>query len=253
MILDPAQREPLATAFSGLHGGKVNTFWRARIAEGRFIEITKVIGIHVVDPATGRTIMATGWLGAEWQEAYLDDPAAIETVPLGEYAAVMRELALREATAGHWLKSAKRAFNYLRTIGNLEGMAAVAPVFQTNEARLNQRAAELETISSALRPDRPTRVLTLDVAQARLREAAADIESTLPPVGAPPADSRENLAARLRTLANELESVDATPTGPLRPNARQRGELDRIVGPIGNAINLSLEQRVRDVIDTYVR
>jgi hypothetical protein len=171
----------------------------------------------------------------------------------------MRRLALEEASKAHYLKAAKRAFNYLRAIGNLEGMAAVTPIFATDQARINQQVAVLEAVSSVLQPDSAnpgtprTRLLDAATAQARLEDAAKLIETNLPAVPGHPRIPREDIAKELRRIAAEIKGEGGAPTGLILPDASLKGALDLLLDDIKGAINLSLEAQVMPIINTYVR
>jgi hypothetical protein len=250
-ILNPARRAELAADLAGVDRGKINTFWRVLLANSRYIEVTKVLGVNVVDSATGATLMETQWMGARFQEAYLDnDPPEIEQLTLAEYAALMRDLALKEAGKGHYLKAAKRAFNYLRAIGNVEGMSAIEPVFATGQAQLNQSVSELETVAAALDPSNPTRILTAIAARERLELAARQVLELMPRIAGhqPP----EAVAAELRLLATQINGA-AGGGGTMEPDAALRAELTLVKNEISEVIGVSLEARVQPLIERYVR
>jgi len=249
-ILDPSRRSALAADLAGVDAGKINTFWRVLLADGRFVEVTKVLGVAVVSSTTGAPLMTTTWMGARFQEAYLDDaPPEIEHLSLGEYAALMRKLALDEAKAHSYLKAAKRAFNYFRAIGNLEGMTAIQPVFSTTQAQLNQNVSEIDTIAAALDPIRPTRILTALTARGRLEDAATAVVAQMPRLSShrPP----EDVATDLRRVAGLLTAVG--PGGALAPDPGLRAQLDLLKKEISGAIGESLEAQVQPVIDRYVK
>ncbi len=251
-VVDPSQRGRLATELAGVDAGKINTFWRVLLADGRFVEVTKVLGVDVVSSVTGAHLMATTWMGARFQEAYLDDaPPEIEHVSVGEYAAKMRELALDAMAHHQYLKAAKRAFNYFRAVGNLEGMTAVQPVFSTGQAQLNQNVSEIDTISAALDVDRPTRILTVEIARARLEAAAAAVVALMPrlPDHLPP----EAIARELRLVASDLRGAGGTGGGPLLPSSVHRTYLGLLKEDISGAIGESLEAQVRPIIERWIR
>jgi hypothetical protein len=255
-ILDPGRRADLGRDLSHLADARVNTFWRALVEGNRFIEITKILGIHAISSVTGDDLFRTEPSGAEFQEAYLDEaPAHLEPIALGKYAALMRTLALDGAAHSNWLKAAKRAFNYLRAIGNLEGMAAVSPIFSTDQARVNRDVAVLEAIISVLRPaaagGQPTRILTAEAARQMVSNAADVVETYLPAARAmrSPAD----LARALRDVATKIRGDGGDPTRVVAPDAALAADLDTLKKEIKEIIDHSLESRVRWLIDTYVR
>ncbi len=247
-ILDPKQRTELRRQLASIDEGRINTFWKALIegerpGEKRFIEITKVLSVHAISSVTGKDIFKTVPAGAQFQEAYLDkEPQQIEPSMLGWYASLMRELAIKEADAGHYLKAAKRAFNYMRTIGNLEGIAAVTPIFATGEARVNQQLAVLEAITWALNQKTPSRILTVDIARNRLNETATLIKPTMP-----------NKAAKLQQIAAAIRGVEGRVSDPVAPDPYQSGELAEVTEDIKHNIDSSLQVQVTDIINRYVR
>jgi hypothetical protein len=247
-VLNPANHEELASQLADLGGGRANTFWRALIAGGRFIEITKVLGIHALATATGKTLFGTDWMGAEFQEAYMEEPPEIESVALGEYAGLMRRQAIELADKGAWLKAAKRSFNYLRAIGNLQGMTAIQPVFSTTQAQLNQHLAVMEATARTLDPAAPTRVLTAEHARELLNTAAGRIRADMPPPDGPRvATDLEGVAARVRGNTDP-------PVGMVAPDRDLLRDLkDRAMAPLQAYVDRSLEARVRPVVDRYVR
>ncbi len=139
-ILDPTQYSELISQLATIDGGRVNTDWRVLIPGGRYIIIGNIPGIRAVSSTTGERLLATQSLYGEFQAAYLEQdlPPSREDKSLGEYAALMRSLALKEARRGRPLKAAKRAFNYFRAIANLEAMAVVTQLFATPEAQVIQ-------------------------------------------------------------------------------------------------------------------
>ena len=249
-VLDPSQRAELGQQMAELGGGRVNSFWRALTADGRFIEITKLLDIRAVSSLTGDELFATEPSGAEFQEAFLDEePPEIGDMSLGEYAELMRNLAQREAKKGNWLKVAKRLFNYFRTVGDLENMARVTPVFAGDEARVNQHNAVLEAISSSLDPGQPSRILTADTARARINEAANVVEQLLPtdPV------RRQTIADELRAIASNIEEQGGDPNGVVVPDRDLKERLDTMIDvEIKPIINLSLEDRVRPIYEAHI-
>ncbi len=256
-ILDRGRRTELAGDLAHLADARINTFWRALVEGGRFIEITKILGIHAISSVTGDEFFRTEPSGAEFQEAYLDQaPPQLEPVALGRYAALMRRLALDEAANRHWLKAAKRAFNYLRAIGNLEGMAAVTPIFSTAQARVNRELAVVEAILSVLRPaaarGEPSRILRADAARQMLHTAADVVALYLPalPGRRPPA----GIATDMRDVADHIQGAGGNPTGVVVPDAGLADQLNQLKeDEIKPGIELTLADQVSGVIETYIR
>jgi hypothetical protein len=212
--------------------------------------------MHVFSSKTGERLFATQPLAVDYQEAYFGEilPPDIENLPLGEYAFGMRHHALREAKRDDYLKAAKRAFNYFRTIGNLEAMAAVTPIFASSEARITQQAKVLEAIAMALDPATPSRILPAERARVQLREAAAVIETHLPVVPGTIPGRPQGVAVELLSIASAIRGQTTDPAGIVEPNTalveRLHNLLEVEVKPM---IKLSLKTRVETIIDAYVR
>jgi len=255
-ILDPLQRTELARQLAINGGGRVNSDWRVLIPEGRYVVIGKIFGIYVYSSKTGERLFATQPLAIQYQEAHFGEmlPADIENVPLGEYAYRMRHHALREAKRDDYLKAAKRAFNYFRTIGDLEAMAAVTPIFSSPEARITQQAKVLEAITMALDPATPSRILPAERARDQLRKAAAVIKAYLPVIPGTIAGRPQGVAIELLSIASAIQGRTSDPVGIVEPSAalaeRMYNLLDVEVKPM---IKLSLKARVETIIDAYVR
>ena len=150
-LLDPAQYSELISQLATIDGGRVNTDWRVLIPGGRYIIIGNIPGIRAVSTTTGERLFATQSLYGEFQAAYWEKelPPSREDQSLGEYASLMRSLALKEANRGRPLKAAKRAFNYFRAIANLEAMAAVTQLFASPQAQVIQQFKALEALALA--------------------------------------------------------------------------------------------------------
>jgi hypothetical protein len=255
-ILDPSQRTELARQLASTAGGRVNSDWRVLIPGGRYVVIGKIFGMHVFSSKTGERLFATQPLAVDYQEAYFGEilPPDIENLPLGEYAFGMRHHALREAKRDDYLKAAKRAFNYFRTIGNLEAMAAVTPIFASSEARITQQAKVLEAIAMALDPATPSRILPAERARVQLREAAAIMKADLPIVPGTIPGRPQGVAVELLSIASAIRGQTTDPAGIVEPNEalveRLHNLLEVEVKPM---IKLSLKTRVEMIIDAYVR
>lgn len=248
-LMDPDNRDRIINLLANLRAanGNVNTFWRARTAGDRFIEVTKILSIRALDNNTGESLFSTRESGAEFQMAYFDDPGQVQPTNLGQYASEMRKQAIRLSDQGKYLKAAKRAFNYAMCTGNLEGMEAIRPAFRTNEARVNQETAILSAIADALNPDAETRVLQVAEAQRMIQNAAQIVESHLPGTGNPPP---AEIAADLRALAEELRGDD---TGILRSDPALQARLGHRNHQIEEQVHQGLQALVQPVIDRYVR
>ena len=255
-ILDPSQRSELVRQLASTGGGRVNSDWRVLIPGGRYVVIGKIFGIHVLSSKTGERLFATQPISTAYQQVYFGEilPPDIENMPLGEYASGMRNHALREARRDDYLKAAKRAFNYFRTIGDLEAIAAVTPIFASSEARITQQAKLLEAITMTLDPATPSRILRAERAREQLRDAATIIEAHLPVIPGTIPGRPRGVAVELNSIAIAIQSQTIRPAGIVEPNAalaeRMRNLLDVEVKPM---IKLGLKARVEAIIDAHVR
>jgi hypothetical protein len=253
-VLDPSQRGELIRQLASTRGnGRLNTDWRALTVDGRYIVIGKIFRFIVYNSATGEAIFSTYPMSTEFQETYLggEIPKRPEIVSLGHYAAVMRGLAKKEVKREHYLKAAKRAFNYARAIGDLDTMAALVPIFASPEARVNENVKALEAIAMALDPAVGSEILTTEGARRLLTEVAMDMESDLA-VAPGTIPERPALVAReLRTIAAELRVRKTAPVWILEPDARLAERLDNLIEvEILPMIRLALKARVSAIVDS---
>jgi hypothetical protein len=247
-ILAPGSKRALARQLAGMgnRGWRVLTFWRAFIAGGRFIEVTKVLNIQAISSQTGETLFSTDFLGSEFQEGYLDEPPQIEPVMLGAYAALMRTKALDEARGGRWLKASKRAFNFCRAIGNIDGTRDFTPIFATDQARVNQSVSEADGINLSLRWG--SRLMTAEAGAIVLRSVAISIRS-LPLVI--PYRSPEDTAKDLEAFGPRLRNDPAT--GGLQKDIPLFDELSAFLSNrVEPLINASLGDRVGPLITKHI-
>ena len=231
--------------------GGINTFWRAWV-DDRFIDITKVMTIRAIRGGSGDELFSSV-THAEYNLAYLEEPPSIPAGNLGAFAAVMREKALElaDAPSPDFLKAAKRAYNYLTVIGNLEGMRALEPVFRTEQARVGRQASVMEAVARALLTRRsfPTRILEVREARNQLRMSADVIEERLPPVSGITPTPRK-IAADLRDLIPRLRGDGR---GILEPDDALSGELNDLLKATKTIISQGIRARVEPVIDAHVR
>ena len=171
----------------------------------------------------------------------------------GEYAVLMRYLATRELRTDHYLKAAKRAFNYLRAIGDLEGMAAITPLFATPEARVGQYRKVLEALAMALDPATSSQILSVAAARDQLREAGAVVKADLPIIPGTNPKRGEWVAEELDAIAAALRGRTSDAEALVEPDADLANRLDTMLEvEIAPIIRLSLRSRVKDIIEAYV-
>lgn len=230
----------LAGAIERLNGGNLNTFWRGFLADGRFTNITRVVYISA-ETRTGRPLLTAGG-NQDLNLAYLDDPGAVPTTALGEFAHAMCCAGREKAAAGHWLKAAKRAYNYFSTVGDLAHMAALEPVFQRPEAELEMYATVVEAMQYVLQerdfkiPEPRTRILTVEEARRQLDTVAVRIDRELPDV-----------ASELRAVAERLRARDGR--GNLAQAPLLAARLRTATTGIRSYISDALRDQVRPVIE----
>ncbi len=254
-ILSPANDAVIIPALVNLNpnnGGNINSFWRARVEEGRFIEITKILNIRAINQSSGESLFGTRPGGERYQSAYFERPDSIPQSSLGEYADIMRRQAISlidDEIPPKYLKAAKRAFNYFMSTGNLEAREAIQPVFSSPQARVNQQVAVLEAVSDSLRRRTRSRILSFEEAQNLLLRTANVIESELPANGAV---SPAEIAQRLRLFANQ--EIERDENGLLKPKDRLSNSLrDEVIEPAMENINGGIRLQVEPLIDRYVR
>ena len=251
-VLDGSQRDELARQVTGLEGGRMNTDWRALAAEGRFFIIGKVIAIEARHQVTGIPFFRTEPRRANFQTAYFGSevPPFHEQGTLGQFAQSMLGQVRGQWDHGHYLKAAKRSFNFCRTIGDLDCLDAVVPIFASPGAKAYHAHKVIEAIAEALHPDTPTRILTVGNARAQLENAAGVIETTLPVLPGTLPERPSSIASQLRLLTVDLK---ATETGHLVPNQELSDRL-RLLDEfeLVPAIELGLREQVESVIESYL-
>jgi hypothetical protein len=231
----------LAKAIKVLGGGNLNTFWRGFLADGRFTNITRVVFISAETPG-GKPLLTPGG-NADFNLAYLEDPKQIDRTALGKFATDMCCEARDKAQRGHWLKAAKRAYNYFSTIGDIPHMTALEPVFSRPEAELEMHATVVEAVSYVLRtrdkklPEPRTRILSLDEAQLQLGDVADRVKLELPGV----AEELHAVAGRLQARPDSYGNLEQDPLLAER--------LYRQAAKIRRYISQALENQVRPVLD----
>ncbi|MDJ0900222.1 MAG: hypothetical protein QNJ55_15570 [Xenococcus sp. MO_188.B8] len=254
-ILDSAQYSELISQLATIDGGRVNTDWRVLIPGGRYIIIGNIPGIRAFSSTTGEQLFATQSLYGEFQAAYFEQelPPSREDQSLGEYASLMRSLALKEANRGRTLKAAKRAFNYFRAIANLEAMAVVTQLFATPEAQVIQQFKALEALALAFEPEFSTRVLSADQTRIELQEAATIFKEHLPIPPGTILNRRQGVSDELQAIASAVRERTEPPVGLLEPDATLTERLNNMSEvEILPMIELSLEDRIAEIIKTYI-
>ena len=206
-IMDPAQRSELARQLTTIQDGRMNTDWRALAAHDRFFIIGKIFYFDAFHVETGELLLQTEPIKGNYQTAYFgrDVPEIHKQRPLGEHAQNMQDQVHSLDRKDHYLKAAKRSFNYCRVIGDLDCLDAVIPVFATQAARAYHSHKVLEALVEALSPKSPTRIIRAENAREQLLKVADVIEESLPvPTGTLPGRPT-GIAAQLRAAAPELQ------------------------------------------------
>jgi hypothetical protein len=261
-ILSGSAVSRLGTAIAALNGGNINTFWRGMLADGRFTPVTRVIFVSA-NRRDGTPLIAAGG-SPEFNLAFLEDPEALPTTSLAEFAWQMCCDAVRRADGGNWLKAAKRAYNYFSTTGDMEHMRALEPVFTRPETQVEQYATVIDGIYFALVtkdmertgrrplpgiPQPRTRIITVDEARAQVEEVARTVETVLPNnTGSP---SPAQIARDLRNLAGQLTARNAR--GHLAQSDALASLFEAQADAIRGHINQGVQAQVQPIIDGFVR
>jgi hypothetical protein len=254
-ILDPSQRSELARQLTTLDSGRVNTDWRALVAGGRYIVIGKIFGITALSSVSGKPFFTTEPMRLDYQVLYFGDevPATHRDTSLGDYASLMRDLTKLRIKRGHYLKAAKRTFNFCRAIGDLECMAAVIPIFATPEAEVYHNYKVLEAISMALDPETPSRILLAANARDQILKAAAAIEANLPVVPGTIPERPKAVADQLRDIAADIRPRSTDPVGAVEPDADLAKRMKTLLDvELIAMVRLSLKDRVEKIVDNFV-
>jgi hypothetical protein len=148
-------------------------------------------------------------------------------------------------TDRRYLKAANRAFSYLRTIGDIEGMDQLKPVYGTSYLQMNQRQQMLELLADrALDPKFPSRIITAAKAKEQVEGAA----TTLEPLGS-------DFSTRLRNIAAQFRGRGVDPldlTQPLQTDAALAATLETLINEISDALDAAVAGQVKPVVDRYV-
>jgi hypothetical protein len=278
-----ATRDEIKHALLNVAGGRVVFNFYVILNDGRLTHMQKVLGVHAVNPATAGTFFqsevpypelldgdpssADGdqepffrsqQISANFQEIFtVGEASSIDPQGLGDYASLMRALALKEVgldpdgkplpgnTDRRYLKAANRAFSYLRTIGDIEGMDQLKPVYGTSYLQMNQRQQMLELLADrALDPKFPSRIITAAKAKEQVEGAA----TTLEPLGS-------DFSTRLRNIAAQFRGRGVDPlilTQPLQTDAALAATLETLINEISDALDAAVASQVKPVIDSYV-
>ena len=282
---DASTRAEIKNAILNLDGGRVVFNFYVLLDSGRLTHMQKVLGVHALDPANPsgnpffdsevpypdlldgdlvststdeEPFFRSQQISAPFQEIFtVGDPSAIDLQGLGDYASLMRKLALKEVgrdedgnlIAGdpnrRYLKAANRAYSYLRTIGNIQAMNQLKPLYSTAFSLMNQRMQMLELLADrALDEDFPSRIITAAKAKEQVEGAARDILLL-----------RGNLSQDLRAIAAQFQGRGLNPADlsqPLKPNDDLAAQLEAVVERIGDALDLAVKSRVEPIITRFV-
>jgi len=275
----------IKNAILNLDAGRVVFNFYVLLDSGRLTHMQKVLGVHALNPAdlTGDPffesevpyaelldgdIVSTSTdeepffrsqqISAQFQEIFtVGTFSSIDPQGLAYYASLMRKLALIEVgrdedgnpkmgdPSRRYLKAANRAYSYLRTIGNIQAMNQLKPLYSTTFSLMNQRMQMLELLADrALDEDFPSRIITAAKAKEQVEGAARDI---LPLKG--------NLSDDLRAIAVQFQGRGSNPADlsePLKPNDALAAQLEAVVERIGDALDLAVKNRVEPIITKFV-
>ena len=255
-ILDPTQKSELVRQLARIDGGRLNSDWRALVLGGRFVMVGKFFSIHALSSTTNKPLFTTQLLGTEYQQAFFgaERPPAVRYQKLGEYASLMRQLALKEVKRKNYLKATKRAFNYFRSIGDLEAMAEISNIFSQPEARIIQQSAIVGAISTALDPATPSRILPAAIARDQLLKTAMVIRADLPIVPGGNLDHRLQAAGMLHAIASDIRGRQSDPAGIVEPDEALAQRLDKLMEEtIKPVVRARLKDRVDAIFLKYIK
>jgi hypothetical protein len=275
----------IKNAILNLDGGRVVFNFYVLLDSGRLTHMQKVLGVHALNPANlsgdpffeselpyadllDGNIVSTSTdeesffrsqqISAQFQEIFtVGSSSSIDPQGSGYYASLMRKLALQEVGRDEdgnlmvgdpnrrYLKAANRAYSYLRTIGNIQAMNQLKPLYSTVFSIMNQRMQMLELLADrALDEDFPSRIITAAKAKEQVEGAARDI---LP--------LRGNLSSDLQAIAAQFQGRGSNPADlsqPLKPNDDLAAQLEAVVKRIGDALDLAVKGRVEPIITRFV-
>ena len=282
---DASTRAEIKNAILNLDGGRVVFNFYVLLDSGRLTHMQKVLGVHALNPTNlsgdpffesevpyaemldgdlvststdEEPFFRSQQISAQFQEIFtVGSSSAIDPQGLGYYASLMRKLALKEVGRDEdgnlivgdpnrrYLKAANRAYSYLRTIGNIQAMNQLKPLYSSAFSLMNQRMQMLELLADrALDEDFPSRIITVAKAKEQVEGAARDI---LP--------LRGNLSRDLRAIAAQFQGRGSNPADlsqPLKPNDDLAAQLEAVVERIGDALDLAVKGRVEPIITRFV-
>ncbi|MCP4625532.1 MAG: hypothetical protein GY850_18755 [bacterium] len=218
--------------------------------------VGKFFSIHALSTTTNQPLFTSQLLGTEYQQAFFGagKPPIIRHQKLGEYASLMRQLALKEVKREKYLKVTKRAFNYFRSIGNLEALAELTRIFERPEARIIQQSAILGAISTALDPATPSRILPATVARHQLLKTAGLIRTDLPIVPGSNPGHRLQVAGMPHAIASDIRGRQSDPAGIVEPDAAAAQRLDTLMEEtIKPVVRASLKGQVDTIFKKYIK
>lgn len=282
---DAVIRNEIKTAILNLDGGRVVFNFYVLLDSGRLTHMQKVLGVHALNPAdpsgapffesevpfpelldgdliptstNEEPFFRSQEISADFQEIFtVGEASFIDPQGLGDYATLLRKLALKEVGRDEdgilipgdpnrrYLKAANRSYAYLRTIGNIQAMNQIKPLYRTSFLLMNQRMQMLELLADrALDEDFPSRIITAAKAKEQVEGAARDI---LP--------LRGNLSSDLRAIAAQFQGRGSNPADlsqPLKPNDDLAAQLEAVVERIGDALDVAVKNRVEPIITRFV-
>ncbi|MEA3410593.1 MAG: hypothetical protein U9R74_03535 [Pseudomonadota bacterium] len=130
----------------------------------------------------------------------------------------------------------------------------IDPGFLPHKARVYHYVKVLEALTRALDPQISTSILSVSETHDLLEEAAATIQTDLPVVSGTIPERPKGVTDQLREIAASLRGRSEDPASLLLPDARLSDRLDVLLHvEILPMVELSLEDRATDVVETYIR
>ena len=115
----------------------------------------------------GRYMEISNWFGLD-EEMYVNGPRERVSGSLGEYLVQLRLEIASTASEEHWLKACKRAWSLAIAVHDLPTAAALAPLFSSLVAVLNQISADLKVAIAMIDKLAPTKQVPIKVLHSEL-------------------------------------------------------------------------------------
>ncbi len=179
--------------------------WLAQV-DGQVKELTKVINVEISD-SKGEILVTNRQRGSGFQEIYFDDISKFSLTEdlrdpkvRKEYLDFLRKdiKHYSDPDAPNFLKVAKRAYNFLKVSGDIDGSRSLAPLFSSSASELASRSESLGLLGEYLESEDQS--FSLDSVPESI-DQIIELVSLVSP---------EELDTELITSLSELKTVFAT-------------------------------------------